>query len=162
MRLLVQRVRRARVTVEGEEVGAIGRGLLVYVGLGREDGERELDWAARRVAELRLFEGERGLDRSLEDIAGAVLVVSQFTLYADTRKGRRPSFTQAARPETAEPLFEAFVARLRDRGLEVATGRFQTFMVVEAENDGPLNIVLDSADLDRPRRGSTRGAPQQP
>ena len=161
MRLLIQRVDRARVTVEGEETGSIGRGLLVYVGVGRDDGEREMEWASRRIAELRLFPGERGLDRSLEDVGGAALVVSRFTLYADTRKGRRPSFTEAARPETAEPLLERLIVLLRARGIEVATGRFQSHMLVEALNDGPLNIMLDSSDLDRPRRGSTRGAPEE-
>ncbi|MDP2327197.1 MAG: D-aminoacyl-tRNA deacylase [Dehalococcoidia bacterium] len=152
MRAVVQRVSRARVTVEGDLTGEIGPGLLVYLGIGPEDGPREVEWAARKVAEMRIFPDEAGrFDRSVEETGGAVLVVSQFTLYADTRKGRRPAFTDAAPPEVAAPLVEAVMATLRARGLRVEGGRFGAHMLVEAVNDGPVTIVLDSTDLDRPR-----------
>ncbi len=152
MRAVLQRVARARVTVEGDTTGEIEGGLLVYLGIGPDDGPREVDWIARKVAELRVFPDEAGrFDRSVEDTGGAVLVVSQFTLYADTRKGRRPAFTDAAPPEVAAPLVEAVMAALRERGLRVAGGRFGAHMLVDAVNDDPVTIVLDSADLDRPR-----------
>lgn len=152
MRVVVQRVSRARVTVEGDATGEIGPGLLVYLGIGPADGPREVEWAARKVAEMRIFPDEAGrFDRSVEETGGAVLVVSQFTLYADTRKGRRPAFTDAAPPEVAAPLVEAVMAALRARGLRVEGGRFGAHMLVEAVNDGPVTIVLDSTDLDRPR-----------
>lgn len=152
MRAVVQRVSRARVTVEGDLTGEIGPGLLVYLGIGPGDGPREVDWAARKVAEMRIFPDEAGrFDRSVGETGGAVLVVSQFTLYADTRKGRRPAFTDAAPPEVAAPLVEAVMTTLRARGLRVEGGRFGAHMLVEAVNDGPVTIVLDSTDLDRPR-----------
>jgi len=152
MRAVVQRVSRARVTVEGDLTGEIGPGLLVYLGIGPEDGPREVEWAARKVAEMRIFPDEAGrFDRSVEETGGAVLVVSQFTLYADTRKGRRPAFIGAAPPEVAAPLVEAVMAALRARGLQVEGGRFGAHMLVESVNDGPVTIVLDSTDLDRPR-----------
>ena len=154
MRAVVQRVLRARVTVDGAETGAIEDGLLVYVAVAPEDTSTEVEWMARKLAELRLFEGANGfLDRSVEEAGGAVLLVSQFTLYADTRRGRRPDFTGAARPEVAAPLIDAVAVALRARGLHVAEGRFGAHMVVDATNDGPVTILLDSADLDRPRRG---------
>jgi D-tyrosyl-tRNA(Tyr) deacylase len=152
MRAVVQRVSRVRVTVEGDLTGEIGPGLLVYLGIGPEDGPREVEWAARKVAEMRIFPDEAGrFDRSVEETGGAVLVVSQFTLYADTRKGRRPAFIDAAPPEVAAPLVEAVMAALRARGLQVEGGRFGAHMLVESVNDGPVTIVLDSTDLDRPR-----------
>ncbi len=159
MRAVIQRVLRARVTVAGAETGAIEAGLLVYLGIAPDDGPAEVDWCARKIAEMRLFAGEPGTeaaerpDRSVEDIGGAVLLVSQFTLYADTRRGRRPAFTEAAGPEIAAPLVEAVRDALRSRGLQVEEGRFGAHMVVESANDGPVTIILDSADRDRPRRG---------
>lgn len=153
MRAVVQRVARARVTVDDETTGEIGSGLLLYLGVGPDDGDSEVAWLTAKVADLRIFPDDDGrFDRSVTDVAGAVLVVSQFTLYADTRRGRRPSFTDAAPPEVAAPLVEAVMAALRDRGLTVAGGRFGAHMLVDAVNDGPVTIVLDSADRGRPRR----------
>ena len=153
MRAVVQRVSRARVTVDGETTGAIDAGLLVYLGIGPEDGEREVAWVTSKVADLRVFPDEAGrFDRSVTDIAGSVLVVSQFTLYGDTRRGRRPSFTDAAPPEVAAPLVDRVMDAIRERGLRVEGGRFGAHMLVDAVNDGPVTILLDSADLDRPRR----------
>ena len=144
MRALVQRVSSARVTVDGQEVGRIGRGFLVLLGVRREDGEAEADWLAAKVASLRLFAGEDGhFDLGLEEVGGAVLVVSQFTLYGDARKGRRPNFGAAARPARAERLYERFVARLVERGLTVATGRFGASMQVELVNDGPVTVMVE-------------------
>ena len=154
MRAVVQRVRSARVLVDGEPVGAIGRGVLAYVGVAEGDTDAEAAWLADKIAGLRIFASEqRPIDRSLLDVQGAALVVSQFTLLADTRRGRRPSFTGAAPPEVAEPLVDAVAEALRARGVEVATGRFGAMMQVESTNDGPVTIVLDSADRERSRRG---------
>ncbi|MGE3960880.1 MAG: D-aminoacyl-tRNA deacylase [Dehalococcoidia bacterium] len=153
MRAVVQRVSRARVSVDGETTGAIDAGLLVYLGIGPEDRDRQVEWLAAKVADLRVFPDEAGrFNQSVTDIAGSVLVVSQFTLYADTRRGRRPSFTDAAPPEVAAPLVERVMAAIRERGLRVEGGRFGAHMLVDAVNDGPVTILLDSADLDRPRR----------
>jgi D-aminoacyl-tRNA deacylase len=153
VRAVAQRVSRARVTVEGETTGAIEAGLLVCLGIGPDDGDREVAWLSSKLAELRIFPDAQGrFDRSVTDISGSVLVVSQFTLYADTRKGRRPSFTDAAPPEVAAPLVERVMDALRDRGLRVEGGRFGAHMLVEAVNDGPVTILLDSSDLDRARR----------
>lgn len=144
MRAVVQRVAWARVLVEGETAGEIGPGLAVLLGVARGDGPAESERLAGRVARLRVFEDERGrFDRSLLDAGGAALVVSQFTLMADTAKGNRPSFTDAAPPEEAEPLYERFAAALSALGVPVATGRFGTRMRVELANDGPVTIVLD-------------------
>jgi D-tyrosyl-tRNA(Tyr) deacylase len=144
MRAVVQRVSAARVVVAGEVVGEIGAGLCILLGVGREDGEAEAKRLAGRVARLRIFENEDGrFDRSLLDVGGEALVVSQFTLIADTSKGNRPSFTAAAPPEQAEPLYEVFCAALRELGVGVATGRFGARMAVELVNDGPVTIVLD-------------------
>ncbi|GAB3598565.1 D-aminoacyl-tRNA deacylase [Angustibacter peucedani] len=141
MRAVVQRVSRARVVVDGEVVGAVDRpGLLVLVGVTHTDGPDDVATLARKVAELRLLDGER----SVLDEGAPVLVVSQFTLYADTRKGRRPSWSAAAPRPVAEPLVEAVVATLRERGLEVATGVFGADMAVELVNDGPVTLVLDT------------------
>ncbi|MCC6238531.1 MAG: D-tyrosyl-tRNA(Tyr) deacylase [Dehalococcoidia bacterium] len=154
MRAVVQRVTSARVTVEGIETGAISLGLLVYLGVAEGDGPAEVEWLARKVAELRIFEDAAGrFDRSLLDVGGAALVVSQFTLLADTRRGRRPSFTEAARPEVAAPLVDAVARALEALGVAVAVGRFGAHMLVESVNDGPVTILLDSADRERPRRG---------
>jgi D-aminoacyl-tRNA deacylase len=144
VRAVVQRVSSARVVVDGEVVGEIGAGLCVLLGVAREDGEAEAERLAGRVARLRIFENDEGrFDRSLLDIDGAALVVSQFTLIADTAKGNRPSFTDAAPPEQAEPLYESFCAALRELGVEVATGRFGARMAVELAGDGPVTIVLE-------------------
>lgn len=144
MRALIQRVSRASVTSEGEELGHIGRGYVVLLGVGHTDTEAEARHLAQKIAELRLFADAAGkTNLSLEDIQGAVLVVSQFTLYADARKGRRPSFTDAAAPDKAIPLYELFVALLRERGFQVETGRFGADMQVEIHNDGPVTIWLE-------------------
>jgi D-tyrosyl-tRNA(Tyr) deacylase len=144
VRAVVQRVSSARVTVDLEVVGEIEPGLCVLLGVAREDGEEEAERLAGRVARLRIFENEEGrFDRSLLDVGGAALVVSQFTLIADTAKGSRPSFTDAAPPEVAEPLYESFCAALRELGVKVATGRFGARMAVELTNDGPVTIVLE-------------------
>ena len=145
LRAVVQRVSRARVVVEGEVVGQIGRGYVVLLGVSREDDEAAADYLAEKVAGLRVFEDEAGkMNLSIQEVGGAVLAVSQFTLYGDVRRGRRPGFDRAARPEQAEPLYQRFVARLREAGLHVETGRFQTHMVVELVNDGPVTILIDS------------------
>ena len=147
MRAVIQRVRRAAVVVAGETVGAVDTGWLVLLGVGPADTPAEAAWLADKVANLRAFEDDAGkMNRSVLDIAGGVLVVSQFTLYGDTRKGRRPSFTGAAPPALAEALYERFAAELRAVGLPVATGRFGADMQVELVNDGPVTFVLDTAD----------------
>jgi D-aminoacyl-tRNA deacylase len=144
MRAVVQRVASARVVFGGEVAGEVGRGLCVLLGVARGDGAAEAERLAGKVARLRIFEDEAGrFDRSLLDVGGAALVVSQFTLIADTAKGNRPSFGAAAPPEVAEPLYEAFCAALRALGVDVATGVFGARMVVEIVNDGPVTIVLD-------------------
>jgi D-tyrosyl-tRNA(Tyr) deacylase len=147
MRAVLQRVRRACVIVEGGTVGAIERGLAVLVGVASGDTADDADWLARKTSELRIFEDDEGrMNRSVVDVGGGVLVVSQFTLLADCRKGRRPSFTDAAPPGVGEELYERYAAALSERGLAVATGRFGERMLVEIENDGPVTILLDSAD----------------
>lgn len=145
MRAVVQRVSRASVRVEGREVAAIGAGLLVLVGVGQGDGEPDADLLAEKVAHLRVFEDERGLmNRSLLESGGAALVVSQFTLYGDCRRGRRPSYSEAAPPDEANLLYERFCARLRAAGPEVAQGVFRATMDVELVNRGPVTLWLDS------------------
>ena len=147
MRALLQRTTGARVRVGAEVVGEIGAGLVVFLGVGPGDDEATAEALARRVTELRIFDDEAGrTNRSLVDVSGAVLAVSQFTLYADTRRGRRPGFTGAAAPDLAERLYLGFVGALRDLGIEVATGRFGAVMEVELVNDGPFTIWLDTAD----------------
>ncbi|MGH2536492.1 MAG: D-aminoacyl-tRNA deacylase [Candidatus Promineifilaceae bacterium] len=144
MRVLLQRVSQAEVRVAGETLGHIGRGYVALVGVARNDTPAETAWLAAKVADLRLFEDRAGkMNRSLAEVGGAVLVISQFTLYAETGKGRRPSFSAAARPEQAEPLVEAFCDELRGRGLTVAGGRFGADMLVEIHNDGPVTILLE-------------------
>ncbi len=153
MRVVLQRVTRASVTVDDEVVGAIGPGLLMFVGIAQGDDAARARRVARKCAELRLFADEAGrFDRSLTEVDGEALVVSQFTLLADVRKGRRPSFIAAADPAVAEPLIEEFAADLRRAGVRVAAGRFGAMMRVESVNDGPVTVVVDSDDLDRPRR----------
>ena len=152
MRAVVQRVSEASVIVEGQIVGQISRGLLVLLGIGREDEQSEGSLLAEKIANLRIFPDDQGrFNRSVLDISGEVLVVSQFTLYADTRRGRRPSFADAAAPEVAEPLIEAFTAVLRERGLRVGSGVFGAHMSVRLQNDGPVTIVLDSATFKESR-----------
>ncbi|MGE9808633.1 D-aminoacyl-tRNA deacylase [Janibacter sp. G1551] len=143
MRTVLQRVSRASVTVDGEVVGAVdGPALLALVGVTHDDGEAEIETTARKIAELRILEGER----SATDLGAPVLVVSQFTLHADIRKGRRPSWSAAAPREVAQPVVEALVAALRGRGLHVETGRFGADMAVELVNDGPVTLVIDVPD----------------
>jgi D-tyrosyl-tRNA(Tyr) deacylase len=145
VRAVVQRVARAAVEVGGRTVGQVGRGLLVLLGVREGDGEAEADYMARKIADLRIFEDAQGLmNLSVGQVGGAVLLVSQFTLYGDCRRGRRPSFSRAAGPEEAERLYELVAARLRGAGLEVATGQFQQMMQVELVNDGPVTVLLDS------------------
>ncbi len=154
MRVVVQRVTRASVTVGADVVGAIGPGLLILVGVADGDTESQADALTAKVAGLRIFSDVEGrFNESLRDIGGSALVVSQFTLHADVRKGRRPGFTAAARPEVAEPLCDYFAEALRRHGVAVETGVFGAMMSVELVNDGPFTIVIDSADLERPRRG---------
>ena len=155
MRALVQRVSEASVTVGDETVGRIGTGLLVFIGLSRDDSEAEARHIVDKTVNLRIFPDETGrFNRSALDVGAALLVISQFTLYGDTRKGRRPSFAQAAPPEQAGPLFDRTVELFEESGLRVETGRFQAHMDVALRNDGPVTIMLDSADRARPRRSS--------
>ena len=153
MRALVQRVTRASVAVE-EVVGRIEKGLVVFVGIGQDDEDEDARYVVEKVVNLRIFDDEDGrFDVSALDAAAQLLVVSQFTLYADVRKGRRPSFTDAAPPEKAQPLFDRTVGLFRETGLRVETGRFQQRMVVDIQNDGPVTLMVDSADRHKPRRG---------
>lgn len=153
MRVVVQRVIRASVSVDGAVVGEIGAGLLLLVGVAESDDAVTADRLAGKIAEMRIFADDAGrFELSLLDAGGAALVVSQFTLLADVRKGRRPSFVAAAAPEIAEPVVEAFCSALRSRGIAVATGRFGAKMLVDSVNDGPVTIIVDSDDLERPRR----------
>lgn len=145
MRAVVQRVKEASVSVDGAVVGRIGRGLLVLLGVGQGDSQADVDYVADKTANLRIFEDDAGhMNRSALDVSGAVLVVSQFTLYGDARNGRRPGFSSAAPPEEANRLYEAVVARLRSAGLPVETGTFRTMMDVALVNHGPVTILLDS------------------
>jgi D-tyrosyl-tRNA(Tyr) deacylase len=144
MRVLLQRASRAEVSVESAVVGRIGRGLVLFVGFTHADGEEQLMWMADKVVGLRVFsDDEEKMNRSIVDVSGAVLVVSQFTLYGDASKGRRPSFVDAARPEVAVPLYERFIQLLRERNLPVETGSFGAAMQVELVNDGPVTLWLD-------------------
>lgn len=145
MRAVVQRVSEARVRVDSEVVGEIRAGLLVFLGVGREDTEKDVDFLADKTTNLRIFPDEaQKMNLSLLDAGGAMLVVSQFTLHGDCRKGRRPAFIDAAPPELAEPLYERFVAQVGKRGVPVAAGRFGAMMEVELVNDGPVTLLLDS------------------
>jgi D-tyrosyl-tRNA(Tyr) deacylase len=145
MKAIVQRVARSNVRVEGDIVGQIGHGLLILLGVTDTDGEKEARWLANKIAGLRIFaDDEDKMNLSLLDIGGSALVISQFTLYGDCRKGRRPSFTDAARPELAEPLYERFVELLRKAGVErVESGVFGAEMMVEIHNDGPVTLILE-------------------
>lgn len=144
MRIVLQRVSRASVTIEGRVAGAIGTGFCILVGFTHRDTTAEVDWMAEKAAGLRLFADREGkMNLGLEDVGGGVLVVSQFTLYGDAQKGRRPSFIGAARPEQAVPLYERFLARLRAQGLQVESGEFGAMMQVEIHNGGPVTLVID-------------------
>lgn len=145
MRTVVQRVRSAQVSIEGTVKGAIGRGLVVFVGIGAEDNKKDLQWLAEKIVHLRIFEDDTGkMNNSLTDIKGEMLIISQFTLYGDCRKGRRPGFSTAAPPSIAEPYYHEFVQEIRNKGIQVATGTFQADMQVELINDGPVTLLLDS------------------
>jgi D-tyrosyl-tRNA(Tyr) deacylase len=145
MRVILQRVTSSQVVVAGEVIGKIDRGLNLLVGIAETDTEAELDWMVRKCLELRVFpDAEQGrFDRSIQEIKGEILVVSQFTLYGDCRKGRRPSFDQAASPSRAEQMYEKFVEKLRESGLKVETGKFGAMMQVSIENDGPVTLILE-------------------
>ena len=152
MRALVQRVTKASVEVDAGSVGSIGPGLLVLLGVSADDEETDAEYLVPKIVNLRIFADDANrFNRSVADVGGEILVVSQFTLYADTRRGRRPDFTRAAPPDLAERLYDYVVSLLREAGLTVATGRFQAYMQVKSQNDGPVTIMLDSADRHRPR-----------
>lgn len=144
MRVLIQRVSRASVTVDGQVLSQIGKGLLILLGIGHGDGEEQAEYLADKIASLRVFEDDAGkANLSVLDVGGEAIVVSQFTLYADTRKGRRPSFTDAALPDVAAPLVERFIESLRRRGVPTKSGQFGAHMLVEIHNDGPVTIWLE-------------------
>ena len=144
MRALVQRVTKGRVTIGGKVNGAIGQGLVILLGITHKDTEKDADFVADKCVDLRIFEDENGkMNKSLEEIGGEILLISQFTLYAATRKGRRPSFDMAARPEHAEPLYEYFIQKLRSRGVKVETGIFGADMQIEIHNDGPVTMLVE-------------------
>jgi D-aminoacyl-tRNA deacylase len=146
MRVVLQRVSRASVSIDGQVAGAIGPGFCLLVGFTHDDTSERVDWMADKVAGLRLFSDAEGkMNLGLGEVGGGLLVISQFTLYGDAAKGRRPSFIAAARPEAAIPLYERFLAALRSRGLEVASGEFGADMQVEIHNDGPVTLILDRA-----------------
>lgn len=148
MRAVVQRVREASVVVDGAVVGAIGHGLCVLLGVGTADADGDAERLSKKIVGLRIFEDDAGqMNRALADVGGGMLVVSQFTLYGDCRRGRRPSFTGAAPPAQAEALYERFVANARAEGVPVETGRFRTHMRVALVNDGPVTLLLDSGEL---------------
>ncbi|VBB42692.1 D-tyr-tRNA(Tyr) deacylase [uncultured Desulfatiglans sp.] len=145
MRAVIQRVKESRVDIDGTVVGRIGPGLLVLLGVGEADTEADAAYLARKIVEMRIFADAGGaMNLSVQDVQGEVLVVSQFTLWADCRKGRRPSFVRAARPEKARELYARFVEEMKGTGLTVATGRFQEMMEVHLVNDGPVTILIDS------------------
>ena len=145
MRAVVQRVSKASVTSAQQEVGKIDQGLVILLGIHEKDTQDDVDYLVKKSAQMRIFEDEQGkMNRSVEDVEGQILSVSQFTLFADTKKGNRPSFISAARPETAIPLYEAFNEGIRNRGITVATGQFGADMAVSLINDGPVTIIIDS------------------
>lgn len=144
MKALIQRVNYACVKVEGRIVGQIGRGLLIFLGIHEDDIQKQADYLVEKILNLRIFPNDNDkLDQSVLDVKGELLVVSQFTLYADCQRGRRPDFTQAAKPEIAQPLYEYFLKQMKQNGLIVASGEFQKTMKVELENDGPLTILIE-------------------
>ncbi|MHC5179746.1 MAG: D-aminoacyl-tRNA deacylase [Planctomycetota bacterium] len=145
MRAVVQRVRRASVTVDGAVTGSIQRGLLVFLGVGKDDSEKDIDFIADKIVNLRIFECEDGkMNLSVKDISGGILLISQFTLYGDCRKGRRPDFTAAGKPEIAKQLYEQAIEAIRDKGVPVETGVFAAHMDIDSINDGPVTLILDS------------------
>ncbi len=145
MKAVVQRVKEAKVTVDGRTVGAIGPGLMVLVGIGKEDTVADIDWTVEKIVNLRIFETDEGkLDKSLLDVNGSLLLVSQFTLYGDCRKGRRPSFSDAMEVTAAREMFERFVQRAREKVAHVETGVFQAMMDVQLVNEGPVTLIIDS------------------
>lgn len=150
MRAVVQRVQKASVSVDGKVVGAIDKGLLVFLGVGKDDTERDLEFMVRKIPRLRVFEDEAGkMNLSVLDVGGAILCVSQFTLYGDCRRGLRPSFDEAAPSDMARYYYEEFIRRLKDEGIPVASGIFGAFMAVELVNDGPVTILLESKERRR-------------
>jgi len=154
LRALVQRVAESSVTVDSQEVGSTGVGLVVFLGVANEDDEADARYLVDKTVNLRIFsDDENRFNRSALDVRAELLLISQFTLYADTRRGRRPDFTRAASPQHAQQLYEQAVDLFRQTGLKVATGRFQEYMQVRLQNDGPVTILLDSSDRNRPRRG---------
>jgi D-tyrosyl-tRNA(Tyr) deacylase len=156
VKAVVQRVKRASVAVGSETIARIDRGFVILLGVGRGDTEETARWLARKCAGLRVFEDDAGLmNLGLADVGGRVIVVSQFTLYGDLSRGKRPSFTGSAPPEIAEPLYQAFVAAMRSEGVEVATGKFQAKMLVEIANDGPVTLILE-------KRADTSGPDEKP
>ncbi|MBE6171807.1 MAG: D-tyrosyl-tRNA(Tyr) deacylase [Enterococcus faecium] len=145
MRAVIQRVSKAAVSIDEQEVGRIDHGLLILLGVHETDTQTDVDYLIKKIAQMRIFEDEQGkMNLSIEDVKGALLSISQFTLFADTKKGNRPSFIAAARPETAIPLYEAFNDGLRQRGITVETGEFGADMAVSLVNDGPVTIIIDS------------------
>ena len=145
MRTVVQRVNRAQVSIDGTITGSIAAGLVVFVGIRAEDSKKDLQWLAEKIVHLRIFEDDSGkMNNSLTDIEGEMLIISQFTLYGDCRKGRRPGFSSAAPPQIAEPLYQQFILEVKEKGIKVATGTFQADMQIELINDGPVTLLLDS------------------
>ena len=145
MKILIQRVKQASVTVENKKIGQIGSGLLVFLGITHQDSEKDIDFLVNKMVNLRLFASEKsGFDHSAVDLNKEILIVSQFTLYADCKKGRRPDFNDSAKPEIAEILYQKFVGKTRQTGLKIATGQFKTHMEIELINDGPVTMILES------------------
>ncbi len=148
MRAVIQRVREASVSAGGQLIGSIGRGSLVFLGIGKEDTQDDAQYLARKVAQLRIFEDEdRKMNASLKEVNGKILVVSQFTLLGDCTQGRRPSFDNAAQPDVANALYEYFLSKLKEEGIPIATGRFQEYMAVHLVNDGPVTLIIDSKGM---------------
>lgn len=145
MRAVVQKVSSSKVTVDGEVVGQINQGLMVLLGVTHDDTSKDVEYMVDKVTNLRIFEDEEGkMNLSLKDVGGEILAVSQFTLYGDARRGRRPSFSDAARPEVANPLYEEFIEKVKNQGIKVGTGKFGAHMMVDLTNDGPVTILLES------------------
>ncbi len=153
MKAVIQRVSRSSVEVKQQIVGKTGKGLMILLGINRQDEKADAEYLAKKIPDLRIFEDDEDkMNLSLRDVKGEILAISQFTLYADTRKGRRPSFIEAAPPEIAEPLYEYFTELLAQQGIQVETGVFGAMMKVEIVNEGPVTIILDSQDRHKPRR----------
>jgi len=153
MKAVLTRVKRASVTIDEKETRSIGAGFLILLGVTHEDGAEQADKLADKLCNLRIFEDEEGkINRGLDDVGGEVMIISQFTLYGNCRKGRRPEFLSAARPDVAIPLHERFVQRVRDKGIRVETGEFGAYMEVDSLNDGPFTLVVDTKDLEEPKR----------